>query len=100
MSTLPLQFLLLTIAGWMTRDSQRVTEDLLAENTVLREQLRGRRVRYTDAQRRRLPGKRRGLLALDVTPDPIWSAQPRYAAVARSNPSARSWSRARCSGKP
>ena len=38
----------------MTRDHQRVTEYLLAENTVLREQLRGRRIRYTDAQRRRL----------------------------------------------
>jgi hypothetical protein len=31
MSSLPLQFLLLTIAGWMTRDQQRVTEYLLAE---------------------------------------------------------------------
>jgi hypothetical protein len=38
----------------MTRDHQRVTEYLLAENAVLREQLRGRRIRYTDAQRRRL----------------------------------------------
>jgi hypothetical protein len=36
MSSLPLQFLLLTVAGWMTRDQQRVTEYLLAENAVLR----------------------------------------------------------------
>jgi hypothetical protein len=35
MSSLPLHFLLLTVAGWMTRDSQRVTEYLLAENAVL-----------------------------------------------------------------
>jgi putative transposase len=54
MSSLPLQFLLLTVAGWMTRDQRLVTEYLLAENKVLRQQLRGRRIRYTDAQRRRL----------------------------------------------
>jgi hypothetical protein len=40
------QLLLLTSAGWMTRDHQRVTEYLLAENSVLREQLRGLRIRY------------------------------------------------------
>jgi hypothetical protein len=38
----------------MTRDHQRFTEYLLADNAVLREQLSGRRIRYTDAQRRRL----------------------------------------------
>lgn len=38
----------------MTRDQLRVTEYLLAENAMLREQLRGRRILYTDAQRRRL----------------------------------------------
>jgi putative transposase len=54
MSSLPLQFLLLTLAGWMTRDQHRVTEYLLAENAVLRQQLVGRRIRYTNAQRRRL----------------------------------------------
>jgi transcription initiation factor TFIIIB Brf1 subunit/transcription initiation factor TFIIB len=53
MSTLPLQFLLITIAGWMTRDPQKkVTAYLSAENAVLREQLRGRRI--ADSQRRRL----------------------------------------------
>lgn len=45
---------LLTLAGWMTRDHQRVTDYLLAENAVMREQLRDRRIVYTDAQRRRL----------------------------------------------
>lgn len=54
MPSLPLQFLLLTVAGWMPRDLQRVTEYLLAENAVLRDQLRGRRIRYTDGQQRRL----------------------------------------------
>jgi hypothetical protein len=36
MSSLPLQFLMLTLAGWMTRDQQRITEYLFAENAVLR----------------------------------------------------------------
>ena len=54
MPSLPLQFLLLTLAGWMIRDQHRITDYLLAENAVLREQLRSRRIRYTDAQRRRL----------------------------------------------
>ena len=79
MSSLPLQFLLLTLAGWMGRDHQRVTEYLLAENAVLRQQLRGRRVHFTDAQQRRLatPAKKLGRKALRqldtvVTPDTLF----------------------------
>jgi hypothetical protein len=78
MSSSPLQFLMLTLAGWMTRDQQLVTEYLLAENAVLRQQLRGRRIRYTDAQRRRLAvaAKELGRKALSqvdtlVTPDTL-----------------------------
>jgi hypothetical protein len=44
MSSFALHFLRLTIAGWRTRDHQRVTGYLLAENSVLRKQLRGRRI--------------------------------------------------------
>jgi hypothetical protein len=59
-----------------------VTEYLIAENAVLREQLRGRRIRYTDAQRRKLARAakklgRKGLSMLDtlVTPRTLlgWS---------------------------
>jgi hypothetical protein len=78
MSTLPLQFLLLTVAGWKTRDHQKVTEYLLAENALLRQQLGGRRIVYTDAQRRRLATAannlaRKALRHLDtlVTPDTL-----------------------------
>lgn len=78
MSSLPLQFFLLTIAGWMTRDHQRVTDYLIAENALLREHLRGRSIRYTDAQRRRLATAaqklgRKALKKLDtlVTPDTL-----------------------------
>jgi putative transposase len=42
------------VAGWVNRGQQRVIEYLLEENRVLREQLGGRRLRLTDAQRRRL----------------------------------------------
>jgi hypothetical protein len=76
----------------MTRDNQRVTEYLLAENAVLREQLRGRHIIYTDAQRRRLATAakklgRKALKQLDtlVTPDTLlpsrggMSADPRAA---------------------
>jgi len=54
MSSLPLQFLLVTVAGWMTRNQNCVNEYLVAGNAVLREQLRGQRIRYPDAQRRKL----------------------------------------------
>jgi transposase InsO family protein len=54
MSSLPLQFLLLTVAGWIKRDQQAVIEYLIAQNAVLREQLGDTRIRFTDPQRRRL----------------------------------------------
>ena len=54
MSSLPLQFLLLTVAGWMTRNERTVAAYLIAENAVLLEQLGPKRILYTDAQRRRL----------------------------------------------
>jgi hypothetical protein len=75
---LPLRLLLLTLAGWANRHQQHVMDYLLEENRVLREQLRGRRVRLTDGQRRRLgvKGQRLGRqvlrqVATIVTPDTI-----------------------------
>jgi len=74
----PLHFLLLTIAGWMNRHQVDAIEYLLEENRVLREHLGGRRLRFTDAQPRRLAekGKRLGRkrlrqLASVVTPETI-----------------------------
>ena len=55
----PLHFLLLWFCGWTNRHQQQVIDYLLEENRVLREQLRGRRVRLTDDQRRRLAVKGR-----------------------------------------
>ena len=52
-----LQFLLFTFAGWVNRHQQAVIEYLQAENQALREQLCKKRIRWTDAQRRRLAEK-------------------------------------------
>ena len=56
-ATLPLQPLLLTVSGWVHRHQQDVIAYLVEENRVLKEQLRGRRLRLTDDQRRRLAVK-------------------------------------------
>ncbi len=58
-----LRFLLATFAGWVNRDQARVIDYLCEENRVLKEQLRGRRIRLTDAQRRRLAAKGKVLAA-------------------------------------
>ena len=80
MSQLPfaLQLLVLIVSGWVNRRQQLAIEYLLEENRVLREQLGNRRLRLTDAQRRRLAvrGKALGRRALDelaglVTPATI-----------------------------
>ena len=78
MSVAPLQFLLLVFAGWVNRRQLEIVEFLQEENRVLREQLGGRRLRFTNAQRRRLAakGKALGRRVLDqlgglVTPDTI-----------------------------
>src|SRR5881296_4785431 len=74
----PLRLLLVTLAGWVNRHQQQVIEYLVEENHVLREQLKGRRVRLTDDQRRRLAAKGQPLgrwilmqVATIVTPDTI-----------------------------
>lgn len=80
----PLQVLLVTLAGWVNRHQQHVIEYLVEENRVLKEQVKGRRLRLTDDQRRRLAAKGRRLgrrvlrqVATLVTPDTIlrWRRQ-------------------------
>ena len=60
----PLQLLLVSVAGWMSRRQQEVIEYLVEANRVLKEQLGDRRLRLTDDQRRRLAarGKLIGLM--------------------------------------
>ena len=78
MNTLQLQFLMLIFAGWVNRGQQDVIAYLQEENRVLREQLGGKRLLFTDSQRRRLAAKakaigRKGLFKIStlVTPDTL-----------------------------
>jgi putative transposase len=79
-----LQVLLVTLAGWVNRHQQHIIEYLVEENRVLKEQVKGRRLRLTDDQRRRLAAKGRRLgrrvlrqVATIVAPDTIlrWHRQ-------------------------
>jgi glycine/D-amino acid oxidase-like deaminating enzyme len=78
MDRLPLQFVMLVFAGWVNRHQQAAIEYLREESRVLREQLGGGRLRFSDVQRQRLarhaqPIGRRGLAELGtlVTPDTL-----------------------------
>jgi hypothetical protein len=78
MNNLVLRLFVFAVAGWINRGQQQVIEYLVEENRVLRGQLGGRRLRLTDAQRRRLAvrAKVRGRktlmgVACIVTPDTL-----------------------------
>jgi transposase len=80
LENIQLQLLLATFAGWVTRQQSQVIDYLIEENRVLKEQIEsgGRRVRFTDDQRRRLAAKGKPLgrkalcqIATIVTPDTI-----------------------------
>ena len=80
----PWQILVAAMAGWITRQQDAVVEYLREENRILKQQLGRKRLRLTDAQRRRLAvrGKAIGRRALTevaslVTPDTIlrWHRQ-------------------------
>src|SRR5580693_2330411 len=74
----PFHFLLLSVAGWMNQKQQYAIEYLREENRVLRAQLGGRRLRFTDHQRRTMAVKARLLgrkmlaeMATIVTPQTL-----------------------------
>jgi transposase InsO family protein len=78
--TIQLQLLLATFAAWVGRQQSAVIAYLIEENCVLKEPLEsgGRRLRFTDDQRRRLAAKGKPLgrkalrqIATIVTPDTI-----------------------------
>ena len=54
-----MRFIILLVAGWVNRQQQAQIEYLKEENTVLREHIPSRRIRFTQAQRRRLAIKTR-----------------------------------------
>jgi len=77
-STTLLQFLLLLVAGWLQRQQAATIDYLKAENRMLRARLGGRRIIFTDAQRRQLAEKARALgrkglheLGTIVTPETL-----------------------------
>ena len=79
MSTIqPWKFLVITVAGWINRHQQDVSDYLVEENRILKGQLRGRRLHLSDDERRRLAlkGEALGRSVLEkvagiVTPDTI-----------------------------
>jgi hypothetical protein len=76
----PFHLLIIALAGWLNRHQQAVIDYLIEENRVLKEQLEGQRLRFTDEQRMRLAVKAKvlGRQVLDeietlVTPDTLLS---------------------------
>ncbi len=74
----PWEFLLITLSGWVNRHQQKVIDYLIEENRVLKGKYRGKRIRFTDDERRRLAVKGKALgrkmlkeVASIVTPDTI-----------------------------
>lgn len=74
----PFHLLVIALAGWLNRHQQTVIDYLIEENRVLKDQLEGQRLRFTDEQRIRLAVKAKALgrRLLDeietlVTPDTL-----------------------------
>ena len=74
----PLRVLLLTLTGFVNRHQADVIAYVVEENRILKEQMKGRRIRLTDDQRRRLAAKAKVLgkrtlnhVASTVTPDTL-----------------------------
>ena len=72
------QLLLMALAGWMNRHQQDVIAYIQEENRILKHKLKGKRIRFTDDERRRLAVKGKALgrrvlrdVASIVTPDTI-----------------------------
>jgi hypothetical protein len=75
---LPIQFLIFLLIGWVSRQQEEVIEYLKAENLALRAKLAGKRILFTDAERRRLARRAKPLgrkrlreLSPVVTPDTL-----------------------------
>ena len=88
-----LSFLLMMVAGWIHRHQLIVIEFLQAENRLLKERLRGKRIRFTDAERALLARKakavgRKALLELDtiVSPDTLLRWHQRLVAQKWTSP--------------
>ena len=75
---LPMYFLMVVFAGWLNRQQQPAIDYLKTENEILKSQLKSRRLRLKDEDRRLLAEKGRALgwkllaeVACIVTPETI-----------------------------
>src|SRR5438034_8012274 len=71
-------FLVVSLAGWMNQHQQYVIHYLIEENRVLREEIRNRRMRFSDGQHRRLEARTKKIgwrllneVATSVTPETL-----------------------------
>src|SRR2546425_11948146 len=96
MSSVPpvLSFLLMMLCGWVHRHQLIVIEFLQTENRLLKDRLRGKRIRFTDAERALLARKakavgRKALLELDtiVFPDTLFRWHRRLSRRSGTSPS-------------
>jgi hypothetical protein len=83
-----MHFLVVVFAGWLNRQQQAVTDYLKTENEILKTQIKGRRLRFTDEERCRLAVKGRALdgkvlaeVACIVTPETILAWRRRLVAL-------------------
>ena len=53
----PWQLLVLAVSGWINRYQQDVIAYIQEENRILKRKLKGKRIRFTDNERRRLAVK-------------------------------------------
>ena len=72
------QLLLVAVAGWMNRHQQDVIAYIQEENRILKSKLKGKRIRFTNDERRRLAVRGKALgskvlreVASIVTPDTV-----------------------------
>src|ERR1700687_1695642 len=97
MSSVPpaFSFLLMILCGWVHRHQLIVIEFLQTENRLLKDRLRGKRIRFTDAERALLARKakavgRKALLELEtiVSPDTLlrWHRRLKWNFVHRRGP--------------
>jgi len=77
-TVLAFRFLRIAVAGWMNQHQLLVIDYLREENRILREQLGGRRLRFTERQHRRLTTRAKSLgrkllaeMATIVTPETL-----------------------------